>query len=96
MSPDTGEVSVRKRARIGYVKQISEYAKGDTVRSVLEGQTPIRHLRHALERRKHRHLGSPPNCGNEGCVLLNRRKGRSGRSTRQNEALVHHDHRRRW
>jgi len=36
MSPDTGEVSVRKRARIGYVKQISEYAKGDTVRSVLE------------------------------------------------------------
>jgi ATP-binding cassette subfamily F protein uup len=34
--PDAGEVSVRKRARIGYVKQISEYAKGDTVRSVLE------------------------------------------------------------
>jgi ATP-binding cassette subfamily F protein uup len=34
--PDTGEVSVRKRARIGYVRQISEYAKGDTVRSVLE------------------------------------------------------------
>ena len=36
MEPDTGEVSVRKRARVGYVKQISEYAKGDTVRSVLE------------------------------------------------------------
>ena len=36
IEPDTGEVSVRKRARIGYVKQISEYAKGDTVRSVLE------------------------------------------------------------
>jgi ABC transport system ATP-binding/permease protein len=35
-SPDTGEVAVRKRARIGYVKQISEYAPGDTVRSVLE------------------------------------------------------------
>jgi ATP-binding cassette subfamily F protein uup len=36
IEPDTGEVSVRKRARIGYVKQISEYAQGDTVRSVLE------------------------------------------------------------
>jgi ATP-binding cassette subfamily F protein uup len=34
--PDTGEVSVRRRARIGYVKQISEYGKGSTVRSVLE------------------------------------------------------------
>ncbi len=34
--PDTGEVSVRRRARIGYVKQISEYGKGATVRSVLE------------------------------------------------------------
>jgi len=28
IEPDTGEVSVRRRARIGYVKQISEYAKG--------------------------------------------------------------------
>jgi len=36
IEPDTGEVSVRRRARIGYVKQISEYAKGATVRSVLE------------------------------------------------------------
>jgi ATP-binding cassette subfamily F protein uup len=36
IGPDAGEVSVRKRARIGYVKQISEYAKGETVRSVLE------------------------------------------------------------
>jgi ATP-binding cassette subfamily F protein uup len=36
IEPDAGEVTVRKRARIGYVKQISEYAKGDTVRSVLE------------------------------------------------------------
>jgi ATP-binding cassette subfamily F protein uup len=34
--PDTGDVAVRKRARVGYVKQISEYEKGDTVRSVLE------------------------------------------------------------
>jgi len=36
IEPDTGEVSVRRRARIGYVKQISEYARGATVRSVLE------------------------------------------------------------
>jgi ATP-binding cassette subfamily F protein uup len=35
-SPDTGEVAVRKRARVGYVKQVSEYPKGATVRGVLE------------------------------------------------------------
>jgi ABC transport system ATP-binding/permease protein len=36
IEPDTGEVSVRRRARIGYVKQISDYPSGATVRSVLE------------------------------------------------------------
>ena len=36
VEPDTGEVSVRRRARVGYVKQISEYAAGLTVRGVLE------------------------------------------------------------
>jgi ATP-binding cassette subfamily F protein uup len=36
IEPDTGEVAVRKRARVGYVKQVSEYAKGATVRGVLE------------------------------------------------------------
>jgi ATP-binding cassette subfamily F protein uup len=36
VEPDTGEVAVRKRARVGYVKQVSEYAKGATVRGVLE------------------------------------------------------------
>jgi ATP-binding cassette subfamily F protein uup len=36
IEPDTGDVAVRKRARVGYVKQVSEYAKGATVRSVLE------------------------------------------------------------
>jgi ATP-binding cassette subfamily F protein uup len=35
-SPDMGEVAVRKRARVGYVKQVSEYPKGATVRGVLE------------------------------------------------------------
>jgi ATP-binding cassette subfamily F protein uup len=36
VEPDTGEVSVRRRARIGYVRQISEYAAGLTVRNVME------------------------------------------------------------
>jgi ATP-binding cassette subfamily F protein uup len=36
MEPDTGELSMRKRARIGYVKQVSEYPAGATVRGVLE------------------------------------------------------------
>jgi len=36
VEPDAGEVSVRRRARIGYVRQISEYAAGLTVRSVME------------------------------------------------------------
>ncbi len=33
---DSGEVSVRRRARVGYVHQISEYAPGRTVRAVVE------------------------------------------------------------
>jgi ATP-binding cassette subfamily F protein uup len=33
--PDTGEVTTRKRARIGYVKQVSEFAAGETAREVL-------------------------------------------------------------
>lgn len=36
MEPDAGEFAVRKRARVGYVHQISEYAAGVTVRSVIE------------------------------------------------------------
>ncbi len=36
VEPDAGEVSVRRRARIGYVRQISEYGAGLTVRSVME------------------------------------------------------------
>ena len=36
VEPDTGEVAVRKRARVGYVKQVSEYPSGATVRSVVE------------------------------------------------------------
>jgi ATP-binding cassette subfamily F protein uup len=36
VSPDSGEVAVRKRARLSYVKQISEFAPGETVRSAIE------------------------------------------------------------
>src|SRR5579875_2366021 len=36
MEPDAGEVSRRKRARVGYVHQISEFAPGLTVRQVVE------------------------------------------------------------
>ena len=35
MEPDAGEVAVRKRARIGYIKQESNFADGLTVRDVL-------------------------------------------------------------
>jgi ATP-binding cassette subfamily F protein uup len=34
--PDSGEVSCRRRARIGYVRQISDFAAGVTARQVLE------------------------------------------------------------
>ncbi|MBA3912827.1 MAG: ABC-F family ATP-binding cassette domain-containing protein [Acidobacteriales bacterium] len=36
MSPDTGDVSVRKRLRMTYVAQDRGFAEGDTVRSVVE------------------------------------------------------------
>jgi len=34
--PDTGEVALRKRARLAKVAQVSEFAAGETVRSVIE------------------------------------------------------------
>ena len=36
IAPDSGQLAVRKHARLGYVAQISEFAAGETVRSVLE------------------------------------------------------------
>lgn len=36
VEPDTGDVSRRKRAKVGYVRQISEYAPGISVRKVVE------------------------------------------------------------
>jgi ATP-binding cassette subfamily F protein uup len=34
--PDSGEVATRKRSRLSYVAQVSDFATGDTVRSVIE------------------------------------------------------------
>ncbi|MDE1152041.1 MAG: ABC-F family ATP-binding cassette domain-containing protein [Micavibrio sp.] len=36
LEPDAGEVSRRKRARVGYVRQISEFATGMSIRAVVE------------------------------------------------------------
>jgi ABC transport system ATP-binding/permease protein len=36
VKPDTGEVALRKRARLSSVVQVSEFAEGETVRSVVE------------------------------------------------------------
>lgn len=36
MEPDSGEVATRKRTRLAYVEQQSEFAAGDAVRSVIE------------------------------------------------------------
>jgi len=34
--PDTGDVALRKRARLSSVVQVSEFARSETVRSVIE------------------------------------------------------------
>ena len=36
VKPDSGEVATRKRTRLSYVAQVSEFAPGETVRSVIE------------------------------------------------------------
>ncbi len=36
VKPDSGEVATRKRSRLSYVAQVSEFAPGETVRSVVE------------------------------------------------------------
>ena len=36
VKPDSGEVATRKRSRLSYVAQVSEFAPGETVRSVIE------------------------------------------------------------
>ncbi|MCU1343024.1 MAG: ATPase, partial [Candidatus Acidoferrum typicum] len=44
VQPDTGEVAVRKRTRLSCVTQISEFAPGATVRSVIEGALERAHV----------------------------------------------------
>ncbi|MES2392053.1 MAG: ABC-F family ATP-binding cassette domain-containing protein [Acidobacteriota bacterium] len=44
VEPDTGELSVRKRARVAYVKQVSEFPEGATVRGVLEAALEGAHI----------------------------------------------------
>ncbi len=36
VDPDKGEVATRKRARVSYVRQVSDFAPGDTVHSIIE------------------------------------------------------------
>ena len=36
VKPDSGDISIRKRTKLSYVAQISEFAPGETVRSVIE------------------------------------------------------------
>jgi ATP-binding cassette subfamily F protein uup len=45
--PDTGEVALRKRARLAIVTQVSEFAPGVTVRSVIENALQQAHLTEA-------------------------------------------------
>jgi len=42
--PDTGEVAIRKRTRLSCVTQISEFAPGATIRSVIEGALDRAHV----------------------------------------------------
>jgi len=35
VKPDSGEVAIRKRTRLSYVKQISDFAENQTIRSVI-------------------------------------------------------------
>ena len=36
MEPDAGDLSVRRRARVAYVRQVSEYKVGETARAAVE------------------------------------------------------------
>ena len=36
MTPDDGEIAYRKRLRLSYVEQVSEFHPGDTVKSVID------------------------------------------------------------
>ena len=68
VEPDTGELSVRKRTRTSYVSQISDFAAGETVWSVMEdavraAQVPAadwdRNIRETLGRAGFRDFAAP-------------------------------------
>ena len=42
--PDSGDVAVRKGTRLSYVKQISEFSPGITIRGVIEGALERGHV----------------------------------------------------
>ncbi len=44
VKPDTGEVATRKRAKLSYVAQVSEFAEGETVRSVIAKALEFAHV----------------------------------------------------
>lgn len=44
VEPDSGDLAVRKRARVGYVHQISDFANGITVRGVIEAALQRAHV----------------------------------------------------
>ena len=47
VKPDSGEVATRKRARLSYVAQVSDFAPGETVRSVIENALETAAVPHA-------------------------------------------------
>jgi ATP-binding cassette subfamily F protein uup len=54
---DAGDVAVRKRARVGYVKQESEFAAGLTIRDVLEAALKRAHISEAEREGRLRETG---------------------------------------
>ena len=44
VKPDTGEVATRKRAKVSYVAQVSEFAEGETVSSVIAKALEFAHV----------------------------------------------------
>ena len=53
---DSGDVAVRKRARVGFIQQISEFPKGKTVRQVLEDALVVAKVSEAEHEQRIREL----------------------------------------
>jgi ATP-binding cassette subfamily F protein uup len=61
VKPDSGDVAIRKRTKLCYVAQISEFAPGETVRSVVE-----RALQRGAEQDQERHFRAAEMLGRAG------------------------------